>query len=89
MVRVARFSSDDPGWIDPDDRLSQRLEADDTDWDDLNPDRPVRKERGRSRRTARARSPDDARLDPRRQRATDAAPIAEADQQARPDGQRP
>lgn len=62
MVRVSRFSSDDPGWIDPDDRLSQRLEADDTDWDDLNPDRSRRRTRRRPRRERAAR---ERRRDPR------------------------
>lgn len=88
MVRVARFSSDDPGWIDPDDRLSQRLEADDTDWDDLNPDRPARKERDRGRRGARSRGQRNARLDPRMARPADGSPASESDQLSRPDGSR-
>jgi hypothetical protein len=57
MVRMARFSSDDPGWVDPDDQLSQRLEADDTEWDDLDP-RP----RVPRRRKARRRTTADERL---------------------------
>jgi hypothetical protein len=60
MVRMARFSSDDPGWVDPDDRLSQRLEADDTEWDDLNPQPRVPR-----RRKARKRAPADERLQQR------------------------
>jgi hypothetical protein len=74
MVRMARFSSDDPGWVDPDDRLSQRLEADDTEWDDLDP-RP----RVPRRRKARKRSPADERLrqrlDPQCDTASQQTPV--------------
>lgn len=86
MVRVARFSSDDPGWIDPDDRLSQRLEADDTDWDDLNPDRPQRRSKGPSRRASRSRTQREIRLDPRRPRHPDGSPTLDADQPSGPQG---
>ncbi len=34
MVRMARFSSDDPGWVDPDDRFADRRLDDEADCDD-------------------------------------------------------
>jgi hypothetical protein len=75
MVRMARFSSDDPGWVDPDDRLSQRLEADDTEWDDVDP-----RARVAPRRKARRRKTADEqlrpRLNPRRDTASQQTPAA-------------
>lgn len=34
MVRMARFSSDDPGWIDPDNRCEDRRFDDEADCED-------------------------------------------------------
>lgn len=83
MVRMARFLSDDPGWVDPDDRLSQRLEADDAEWEDVDPRlRPKRRRKAR-RRTDVADATLDKRLNPQRNAASSTAaaksPQAETD----------
>lgn len=69
MVRMARFLSDDPGWVDPDDRLADRTVDDDPDWDDPRA-RPRRSSR-RRRRPNVPRVPDPCVVPPEdmRQRA--------------------
>jgi len=48
MVRMARFSSDDPGWVDPDETIEDRRFSDEAEWGHARV-RPSRRTRERRR----------------------------------------
>jgi hypothetical protein len=66
MVKMARFSSDDPGWVDPDDRVRDRGVEDLLDWNNpfARPARRTKRPRRRPNSKAESRVPD-----PRRRQA--------------------
>lgn len=66
MVKMARFSSDDPRWVDPDDRVQDRGVEDLPDWNNpfTPPARRMKRPRRRPNSAAKSRVPD-----PRRRQA--------------------
>jgi hypothetical protein len=60
MVKMARFSSDDPAWVDPDDRAQDRGVEDLPDWNSpfTPPARRTKRLRRRPNTSAESHVPD-------------------------------
>ena len=63
MVKMARFSSDDPGWVDPDGRAQDRGVEDLADWSNpvARPSRRTKRPRRRPNTSTESRVPDPRR----------------------------